>query len=650
MKNRLAGETSPYLLQHADNPVFWYPWCEEAFQRAQEEDKPIFLSIGYSTCHWCHVMARESFEDEEVARILNEGFISIKVDREERPDIDSVYMEVCQAFTGAGGWPMSIFMTPEQRPFYAGTYFPKHPSNMGIGFISLLRLIAEKWRDSREELLGTADEVVRMVNDGKETMEKASRQVVQTAVDNFRAAFDRHFGGFGREPKFPTPHNLMFLLDQFRRTGNQELLDMAEQTLVAMYRGGLFDHIGGGFARYSTDRYYLIPHFEKMLYDNGLLTGTYAMAYDVTGKPIYLDIARRTADFVLREMTNGAGGFYSALDADSEGEEGRFYAFAYDELLALLGEERGHAFNEHFGITKKGNFGGKNVPNLLHADTLEVDGFAPELEKIYHYRRGRARLHRDDKVLTAWNAWMIWGLCRLYQASGEEKYLAAARRADRFLQENLAEEEALFVSWRREKRGGPGFLDDYAYYCGALLALYDATLEADYLARAEGLCRAAIEEFADDEGGYYISGRHGEQLISRPKETYDGAMPSGNAAMAMNLARLAHLTGSRTLQKEALRQMDFLYPMAKAYPMGHSFYLLALLRLERPRRKLTCVLGEGGMEQLLQQSRMDWDVTLLEQPAEGYTRLEGQTTYYLCGSESCLPPSVNLAELLEKAE
>lgn len=401
MQNHLKDQTSPYLLQHADNPVDWYPWCEEAFERAKEEDKPIFLSIGYSTCHWCHVMAHESFEDEKIAELLNKYFIAIKVDKEERPDIDSIYMAVCQAFTGSGGWPTTIFMTPEQKPFFAGTYFPKTSGYGRIGFTDLLLEIHSKWENEREELLKSADEIVFHMKKKSKSEQEADERILQKAVEMYKKSYDEAYGGFGDAPKFPSPHNLWFLMDDYEKTGEKEALQMAEKTLMQMYRGDLFDHIGGGFSRYSTDRYFLAPHFEKMLYDNALLILAYCRAYEITKNPLYRKIAERTAEFILREMTSEDGGFYSAQDADSDGVEGKYYLFEPEEIKKILREVEGCAFNQYYDITEVGNFEGKNIPNLLQSDPTD-ERFGESLAKVYQYRKtgildrktGRKRLCR----------------------------------------------------------------------------------------------------------------------------------------------------------------------------------------------------------------------------------------------------------------
>lgn len=645
MSNHLKNETSPYLLQHAENPVDWYPWGEEAFRRAKEEDKPVFLSIGYSTCHWCHVMARESFEDTETAELLNRWFISVKVDREERPDLDSVYMAVCQAFTGSGGWPASIFLTPEKQPFFAGTYFPKHRQGDMVSFGDLLTLIHEKWEQDRSVLLGPAKAIVTLMRCLKDGGDKAEPELLEDAVQMYKRLFDVENGGFDGAPKFPSPHSLLFLLAYHRRRGDSECLEMAERTLTQMYRGGLFDHIGGGFCRYSTDERFLVPHFEKMLYDNALLILAYCKAYTMTRKELYLLAAERTADFVLREMATAEGGFTSAQDADSDGEEGKYYLFTPEELVRLLGPEQGEAFNRHFDITDAGNFEGKNIPNLLRSDPADrfFDGL---IETVYQYRKSRCVLHLDDKILTTWNGLMIAALCRLYQASGNRTYLDAAKRADRFLWENLWDGEALHVSFRAGQRGTRGFLDDYAACLLAQLALYGATLENVYLRRAERLCRDACRKFQDKEnGGFYLYGVGNELLILRPKETYDGAMPSGNSLMAWNLVRLSHLVSEEAYGPLAERQLDFLAGGAKQYPAGYAMFLLALLDRRDPPPKVTVVCSNRPEAEHLPLSLPAEAAVILQGPGEEYPLKNGKTTFYVCQGRSCLPPTNELPTL-----
>lgn len=638
MPNHLQHETSPYLLQHAENPVDWYPWGEEAFRRAREEDKPVFLSIGYSTCHWCHVMAHESFEDRTTAELLNRWFVSVKVDREERPDLDSVYMAVCQAFTGNGGWPASIFLTPEKRPFFAGTYFPKRRRGNLVSFRELLTVIHEKWERDRSALLGPAKEIVDLLSRPSTAEGRAEPELLEEAVRVYRRLFDREHGGFGGAPKFPSPHNLLFLLAYYRRRGDRECLEMAERTLTQMVRGGLFDHIGGGFCRYSTDERFLVPHFEKMLYDNALLILAYCEACSVTQKRLYLLAAERTADFVLREMTAPEGGFTSAQDADSDGVEGKYYLFTPEEITRLLGPEKGKAFNRHFDITDVGNFEGKSIPNLLRSDP-EDRSFDGLPEAVYQYRKSRCALHLDDKILTAWNGLMIAALCRLYQAGGNQSYLDAAKRADRFLWKHLWDGETLHVSFRAGRRGEKGFLDDYAACLFAQLALYGATLDKAYLTRAETLCRDAFTRFQDEKnGGFYLYGEDQEALILRPKETYDGAQPCGNSLMAWNLVRLSQLVSEETYGPLAERQLDFLAADAKQYPAGYAMFLLALLDRRDPPPKVTVVLpGKPEAGRLPLELPAEAAVVLREAGGE-YPLKNGKMTFYVCRGHSCWPP------------
>ena len=645
MPNHLKNEISPYLLQHAENPVDWYPWGNEAFRHAREEDKPVFLSIGYSACHWCHVMAHESFEDPETAELLNRWFISVKVDREERPDVDSVYMAVCQAFTGGGGWPASLFLTPEKRPFFAGTYFPKKRRGGMVSFGELLTIIHERWERDRASLLGPAEEIIALLNQTKTAEDKAEPGMLEEAVGLYKRLFDRKNGGFGDAPKFPSPHNLLFLLAYYRRRGDRDCLGMAERTLTQMYRGGLFDHVGGGFCRYSTDERFLVPHFEKMLYDNALLILAYCEVYSVTRKRLYLLAAERAADFILREMTAPEGGFYSALDADSGGEEGKYYLFKPKEIIRLLGPERGESFNQHFDVTKAGNFEGKSIPNLLHSNP-EDRSFDSLLETIYQYRKSRCSLSLDDKILTAWNALVIAALCRLYQVEGKQKYLDAAKRADRFLWETLWDGKTLHVSFRAGRRGEKGFLDDYAACVFAQLALYGATLERAYLERAEQLCRETREQFQDQEkGGFYLYGEEHEALILRPKETYDGALPSGNSLMAWNLARLGQLISEEHYGLLAEQQLDFLAADAKQYPTGHAMFLLALLDYRDPSPKVTVVGSDKTKAACLPLELSAEAAVVLREPDGDYPLKNGKTTFYVCQGHSCQPPANELPNL-----
>lgn len=665
MQNHLKNQTSPYLLQHADNPVHWYPWCAKAFERAKAEDKPIFLSIGYSTCHWCHVMAHESFEDEQVAEILNEYFISIKVDKEERPDIDSIYMSVCQAFTGSGGWPTTIFLTPEQKPFYAGTYFPKFPRYGQVGLVQLLTAIHEKWIKNREDLLESADEIMffldRKAAKNSRTENNAAKsnrtrelrmdsvvdtQLIDAAFRLYKHSFDKKYGGFGAAPKFPTPHNLLFLMNYYEKSQDKVALEMVEKTLLQMYRGGIFDHIGGGFSRYSTDDYFLVPHFEKMLYDNALLILAYCKAYQITKNGVYRDVAERTANYILREMISPEGGFYCAQDADSEGVEGKYYLFEPSEIVSILGEKAGTEFNQYFDITEKGNFEGKNIPNLLqnHSQSGSIHSYLPA---IYEYRRKRYALHLDDKILTSWNGLMIAAMCYLYRVAEEQTYLDVAIRAQNFIQDKLCENDTLHISYREGQRSGKGFVDDYANEAFALLALYGATLDSTYLEKARQFCNKAIADFYDQEqGGFFLYGKENEQLILRPKETYDGAVPSGNSVMAYNLVQLYLLTGEERFEELAQCQLGFMSDEAKNYPTGYAMFLVGLADYLEMPTQITIVLKDNQKPANLScRIPLDTVIRVLHDPTKEYPLKDDKTTYYVCRGHSCQPPVNELKDL-----
>ncbi len=631
--NRLINETSPYLLQHAHNPVNWYPWGEEAFEKAKAEDKPVFLSIGYSTCHWCHVMEHESFESEAVAQRLNQDFIAIKVDKEERPDIDSIYMRVCQAYTGGGGWPTSIFMSPEQKPFYAGTYFP--PRN----FMGLLDSVSENWHNNRAKLLESGDDIVRMLSDDRSDVNRRDddkKDLPSLAYDIFRRSFDKEYGGFGNAPKFPSPHNLMFLLGYAKQTGENHALEMVEKTLIQMYKGGIFDHIGFGFSRYSTDKYWLAPHFEKMLYDNALLATAYVLAYEQTQNKLYKSIAEKIFIYIEREMSNGEGGFYSAQDADSDGVEGKYYVFTPEEVVDVLGEKDGKSFCDNFDITKKGNFEGHNIPNLIKQKP-PFNTMDDCLDRLYDYRLSRAQLHKDIKVLTAWNSLMLWTYANAYRVFKDEKHLKTARALYEFIERELVDETTLYVSITDKKRSGKGFIDDYAYYILALIGMYEACYDEKYLERALKLNEKTLSHFYDyDNGGFYFNGKDNEQLIMRPKESYDGAMPSGNSVMAYNLDRLSKLTKNEELYKLSESQQKYMSGVSDDYPAGFSFFLLSLL----PTRDIVCVLKEG--EDVQVPCDLCTVVRVLKQSTREFTLLNDRTTYYVCEGNRCLPPKNEL--------
>lgn len=640
MENQLKNETSPYLLQHAENPVNWYPWCEDAFRKAKAENKPIFLSIGYSTCHWCHVMAHESFEDNKTADILNKYFISIKVDREERPDIDSVYMSVCQAFTGNGGWPMSIFMTWDKKPFFAGTYFPPRPRYGMPGFSELLNTIANRWKSHQAELLESAEEIIQhLKNTENPEIPPVAGDLIQRTVGIFENTFDSAYGGFGNAPKFPTPHNLLFLMFYAKQNDDSDILKMAEKTLLQMRKGGIFDQIGYGFSRYSTDRYYLAPHFEKMLYDNALLIIAYASAYSITNNNIYLDTAEKTAEYVLREMASEYGGFYSAQDADSEGVEGKYYTFSLKEVTDVLGEDRGNEFAKVFDITHGGNFEGANIPNLLKSSNLKTE-FKEETEKLYSYRKNRFKLHLDDKILLSWNSMMIAALAMLYRVTRNDKYLNAAQKSQEFIEKNLSDGRSLYTSFRDGKCSKNTFLDDYAFYVAALIELYNSTLEKSYLEKAEKFCKETVRLFMDDKnGGFYLSSLNSTELFLNPKETYDGAIPSGNSVMAYNLVRLYQITEVDEYKTLLEKQLNFMSAKADEYATGNSMFLIAMMLYEDNMPHITVALKDYSDLNMIREKLPFLTNVSVVTGNKKYPLLNNQTTFYVCKNHNCLPPT-----------
>ncbi|MCQ4635438.1 thioredoxin domain-containing protein [Anaerovorax odorimutans] len=654
--NRLANEKSPYLLQHANNPVNWYPWSEEAFDKAQEEDKPVFLSIGYSTCHWCHVMARESFEDEEVAQLLNRDFVSIKVDREERPDIDSVYMSVCQALTGSGGWPLTIVMTPGKEPFFAGTYFPKRGRSGGVGMIELLEFIHEAWRKDKKKLIAEGQKITSFIKENMETDSKGAVSedtLIEQAKHYFRKTFDEKWGGFGPMPKFPSPHNLLFLMEQ----RDEHSLRMAEKTLVQMYRGGLFDHIGGGFCRYSTDERWLAPHFEKMLYDNALLMLAYAQGYAETGNELYGKVAEKTAAYTKQELTAEEGAFYCGQDADSDGVEGKYYVFSPGEIMDVLGEEEGKEFCARFDITASGNFEGKSIPNRLKDPQYEAIPQEGQLAKLRQYRKERTNLHRDDKVLTGWNGLMIAALCRTARLLRRPEYLERAERAADFIWNNLQQNGYLNARWRQGHAAHAGTLEDYAFFAWGLLECYRSTFCADYLKRAIRIGERMLEQFFDGEhGGCFLYGKDSEQLFIRPKETYDGAMPSGNSVAALVMDRLAFYTGEDRWLCAKEKQREFMKGRAGERPAAHSFFLWQLSR-EKDDAQLICV-SEG---ELTATQFNDFDTEVIVKTKANQQTMEEiapflreypipkeGAVYYLCRGQRCESPVKSFSELEEK--
>lgn len=594
--NRLSYETSPYLLQHAHNPVEWYPWGEEAFAKAKAEDKPIFLSIGYSTCHWCHVMAHESFENGDIAKQLNEGFVSVKVDREERPDIDEVYMGVCQTMTGSGGWPLSIFMTQEKKPFFAGTYFPPSGAYGRMGFSELLSRISELWRTKREALISQSEKIIAMFSEAKTKGGTAAMpdELVESGYRALRRMFDAKNGGFSHAPKFPTPHHLMFLMAYHEAHKDEEALDMVKLTLKKMYCGGIFDQAGFGFSRYSTDEHWLVPHFEKMLYDNALLLKTYAQCYAISKERIYREAADKIRTYLEREMVSPEGAFYSAQDADLEGEEGKYYVWDYDELQSALSPEELSILETRYGVTKNGNFEGRNI---LHRTTAEAesDEDAAVLRKLLEIRQKRVPPFKDTKISAAWNGLAIEAYALAGMLLSNSGYIESARKAADFMIEHMMGEDGTVCGIYG--RPGSGFLADYANVACGMQKLYEATLDSRYLRGALLIADRMISRFFEiGEARFYMTGKEDTELFMRPRDEYDGAMPSGTSSAIMVLFTLYQLT--RKLQyKEVLdAAVDAFSTEAKSSPASHVHFLSMLLSMNSPHRQIVISSAKDNPE------------------------------------------------------
>ena len=603
--NRLIKEKSPYLLQHAYNPVDWYSWSDEAFNKARQGDKPVFLSIGYSTCHWCHVMEKESFEDEEVAKLMNDTVISIKVDREERPDIDGIYMSVCQMMTGSGGWPLTIIMTPDKKPFFAGTYFPKESRYGRTGMKDLILQVKQLWKTKREELLKSSEKISSALMSSSSFTDgnPLNEDVFKTAYKEFEERFDEEFGGFGNAPKFPTPHNLMFLLRYWKRYGNVKALEIVEKTLIEMRKGGIYDHIGFGFCRYSTDREWLVPHFEKMLYDQALLVMAYSEAYQATKKIFYKETAEEILTYVMRDMISGEGGFYSAEDADSEGEEGKFYLWTTDEIKEILGNDS-EIFIKFFNVEKEGNLpdgeaglidsvhNTRSDKNILHIkkglsefaveNDIDEKEFKKMLEngrqKLFEVREKRIHPYKDDKILTDWNGLMISAFSKAAQVFGKNIYSDyAVKAADFILLKMFDAGGRLLHRFRESDAAIFANVDDYVFFTAALLDLYETTFEVKYLKQALRLNDDLIEHFWDEErGGFFFTPGYGEKLITRQKEIYDGAIPSGNSVAMLNLLRIARITMNNSFEEKADKINRAFSRQIGKYPAGFTQFLVGL--------------------------------------------------------------------------
>jgi len=595
--NRLINEKSPYLLQHAYNPVDWYPWCEEAFERAKKEDKTIFLSIGYSTCHWCHVMEKESFEDEEIAKILNENFISIKVDREERPDIDKIYMDICLMLNGHGGWPLTVIMTPDKEPFFVGTYFPKESRYNRAGLKDILLGVINYWKNKREDLLNRAKKVVEYIqNENKPSKENISPEVIDRGHYELKNRFDKNYGGFSSRPKFPTPHNIIFLLKYYKRKNDDYALYMAEQTLKRMRLGGIFDHIGYGFHRYSTDNMWLLPHFEKMLCDQAMLIIAYSQAYQITKNPFYKKVAEEIIEYITRDMYDREnGGFYSAEDADSEGKEGKFYLWTIEEIKNLLKDDA-DLFIKIFNIEEEGNFYEeatgrktgeniiylkKDIPELSEELKIDKDILTEKIEKwrkiLFEEREKRVHPLKDDKILTDWNGLIIAALSIAGKAFENDSYINYAKSSADFILNKMYKDGRLLHRYRENEAAIDANLDDYSYFIFGLLELYEATLEDKYVENAINLTQKMIELFYDEKnGGFFFTPKDREILLTRAKEVYDGAIPSGNSVALYDLIKIQKITADLELEEKIYKTVQYFASDIKRLPSYHTFFLFAL--------------------------------------------------------------------------
>ncbi len=673
--NRLIDEKSPYLLQHAYNPVNWFPWGEEAFQKANQEEKPVFLSIGYSTCHWCHVMEEESFEDEAVASLLNNHFVPIKVDREERPDIDNVYMKVCQALTGQGGWPLTIIMTPNKEPFFAGTYFPRTATQGRPGLIQILEQVKTAWQNNRDELVTNSQKIINQVQRTQEFTQTEEvntdhlEKLLKETVASLQHNFDQEYGGFGTSPKFPRPHNLMFLLRYSKLMGDQQPLEMVTETLDNLYRGGIYDQIGGGFARYSTDQKWLVPHFEKMLYDNALLTIVYLEAYQATNDQNYAVVAEETLEYLMREMQSPTGGFYSAEDADTEQGEGAFYLWSKKKVEELLGVQQGKEFCSNFDITAAGNFVDYNIPNLIGSSLSKVEvknKYTRELEILFTAREQRARPFKDDKILTGWNGLAIAAFSIAARILNADKYQAVAKKTVEFITAKLKEPDRLLARYRKGEAAYLAYAEDYAFLIWGLIELYETSFQPKYLQLAVELNQELIDYFWDDaEGGLYQSGVDSEELIFQPKEVYDGALPAGNSVATLNFLRLADLTGQEEWRKKAEKQIEYFYSQIRQAPTGHLHFLMAVIRKLINNQQL--VIATNNEKQLTEINNiLATEFTPFIEPivitpevkselssvntelADKVNFNDNQLNIYICENYSCQQPLTTVEEFKKK--
>jgi uncharacterized protein len=683
--NHLKDEKSPYLIQHAKNPVDWYPWGDEAFEKAKKEDKPVFLSIGYSTCHWCHVMAHESFENPEVAALLNHVFVPVKVDREERPDIDSIYMTACQIMTGTGGWPLTIIMTPDKKPFFAGTYFPRESGFGAIGLKDLILNVQDIWNDNREEALNSGDQIFRALQDVSKIGEgeDLGEKILEKSYDELSKVFDDDNGGFGDFQKFPTPHNLIFLLRYWKRTKNKHALYMVTKTLDSMALGGIYDQIGFGFHRYSVDKYWLVPHFEKMLYDQALIAMVYTEAFQATGKPDYKKTAEEIFQYVLRDMKSSSGAFYSAEDADSEGVEGKFYEWTLEEVGEILDDNEKEFASLVFDVKEDGNFNdgysqtsNKNIlhmkhdidelKDILNLSKTEIEDKIESIRiKLYNRREKRVHPHKDDKILTDWNGLMIASLAKASQVFNENNYSDASKVAADFILEKLSIDNRLVHRYREGNAGISGNLDDYSFMIWGLLELYTAIFDVKYLNSAIELNNILLKHFWDElDGGFYFTADDAEKVLIREKKTYDSATPSGNSVEILNLLRIARLTEDPELEAKAVKMGSTFSENIKRAPTGHTHFITAfdfkvgpafeVVIVGKPRApdtiKMLNTLNRYYIPNnviIFKNSDNPGDVNKIAESLKFKKSIEGLATAHVCAAGSCKIPTTDIDEMLK---
>jgi uncharacterized protein YyaL (SSP411 family) len=683
--NQLIHERSPYLLQHVHNPVDWFPWGEEAFAKAKKEDKPIFLSIGYSTCHWCHVMERESFENERIAQLMNEAFVNIKVDREERPDIDSLYMSVAQMMTGSGGWPLTIIMRPDKTPFFAATYIPPESRFGRIGMNELVPEIQRLWTQDRNRLDSISKNIRESLEASTASTEGAElgEGVLEMAFDRLQERFDEQYGGFGLRPKFPSPHNLLFLLRYWNRTNNGDALRMVETTLEAMRRGGIFDHVGRGFHRYSTDSKWLLPHFEKMLYDQAMLTMAYAEAYQATHKEEYAQTVHEIITYVLRDMTDPQGGFYSAEDADSEGEEGKFYVWSEEEVRAVLSNKEAEVFLKAYNFEPQGNFleeatgkrMGTNIPHLQRSISEEAKAqkmtnqalsklSEDARQKLFTIREERIHPHKDDKILTDWNGLMIAALAKAARILGEPRFAEAAQRAVDFVFKEMYHDGRLLHRFRAGEAAIPAFLDDYAFMIWGLLELYETTLNPEYLEKAIALNDTLLSHFWDEKGGaFFFTADDAENLLIRKKDAYDGAIPSGNSVAMLNLLRLGRITAETELESKTAKigrafsgevlgaPTAFTFMMSAVdFAVGPSYEIVIVGDLTKPEtQRLLSAINDRFIPNkvllLIPTDETAERITRLAPFTKDYKATNALPTAYVCTNYMCQNPTTDVKTL-----